>query len=120
MKFCMLDFSKTLQIIGRVISGVLVAVMNFIVGGDVTMMILPNVAMNRMPSHVMPAFALLISNAVKALMSVVDNFDGRRRGQILFENVEAVAFKIVIGEFAEFSEQSGDTFRIFHDESLPN
>ena len=81
------------------------AIWNFIVE------VSPNCTMNTYVSREMTAFVIFkISDAVKALVIIVDDFNLRRGGQVSFEDVEAVAFKIVFGVFAEDSER-GNNFR---------
>lgn len=103
-------FCEALQIGNVVVSFIGVDVMNFVVPfGHFAVVINPNRTVDREKICVMPLLVFPINDAVKFLMSIVDDFNGRRRSQITFENVEAVVFKIVFGMFAQNSE-SGNYF----------
>ena len=62
----------------------------------------------------MPITILVVSDAVESQMFVVDDFNLRRGGEVAFEDVEAVTFKVVVGELTQFGKQLGNTIGIFH------
>lgn len=63
----------------------------------------------------MSIFVFPINNTVETLTLIVDLFDGGRGGQVTFEDINAVTFKVVVGKLAKLGEQLGNTFGIFHD-----
>lgn len=92
--------------------------MNMTVVRNFAVIVLPNGTMNLIIYSVMPVTRFTVDNPVEFLMSVVDDFNGRRRGQISFEYVNSVAFKVVIGGVAERLQRGNNFGCKFHDESL--
>lgn len=82
--------------------------MYFISAWDCSVVIAPYCALNVESCAIMPGSILVIQNSIKKLMIVVDNFNGRRCGQIAFEYVNAMTFKIVVGVFAQDGESCDD------------
>ena len=88
--------------------------MNFVFYRNTAVIIFPNSTVDVISRTEMVCLISIIDNPVKPLVMVVDDFDGRRRGQVAFEDINAVTFKVVVGKFAQFGEQLSNTFRIFH------
>lgn len=75
------------------------------VGSDCSTIIFPYHAVERtIGRNIVPVFYFAIDDTVEFLVSVIDNFDGGRCGQVAFEYVNSVAFKVVIGKLAQFGE----------------
>ena len=103
--------------IGNVIvGGVSVDVMNVITVGNFSVVICPYNTVKSIIRGVVPAIRTFSINfAKKTLVFVINNFNGGRIGQIFFEYVNTMAFKVVVGKLAKFSKQFGNTFGIFHE-----
>lgn len=114
----MLSFSHALEIINVIICRVFVDMVNVVSFWDFTMVVRPDGALNSDANEKMFVRFLAVNNAVKFLVSVVNDFNGRRGCQVAFENVNPVPFKIVGGVVAE-DLQSGNNFGCkLHDKSL--
>lgn len=89
--------------------------MNFVPFGNFTVIILPNGAVKALRFLIIQRLFTNINDAKKFLVSVVDNFNDGRRGQIAFEDVNAVTLKIIVGKLVQLGEQFGDAGGIFHE-----
>ena len=109
-------FCQLLEIGRLIIIGVPVNMMNVVYERrrHISTTVLPNDTVEKKTFDIVPVFAFVIGDAVELLVLVVDDFNGRRGGQVAFENVNAVTLKIVFGKCAEFGEQFGDALRLFH------
>lgn len=99
---------------GRIIRFVFVVMVNFVTVGNFAVIVSPNVTINGCASYVVPVFVLEIDNAVETLVLIVDNFNDGRRSQITFENVNAAAFKIIVGVLAESGKRGKHFGRKLH------
>ena len=115
MKITVFSCREQLQVRNIVVSFVFVNVMDDIIAdGNFTVIILPHSTMKGIIYCIMTTSIFAINHAVKLMVSIVNNFDDGRGNQIAFEDVNAVAFKIIFGEGAKFGDELGNTFKIFH------
>lgn len=105
MNVAMFCCGQALQIRDIIVSFVFVYVMNVIAVGNFAVVIFPYNTMKHIIRGVVPAIcAFSINRAVKFLVSLVNDFNGWRIGQIAFEDVNPVTFKVVFGVGAKFGE----------------
>lgn len=101
MKLHVLVVCHALEVFNVVVRFIAVEMVNFATVGDFTVVICPNGAVNSSAGSEMALTIFQVCDPVESLVFIVDDFNGRRSGQVAFEDVEAVAFKVGLGVVAQ-------------------